>query len=339
MSDVTEIPIKKKRSRAIASEEIDLKDSIRKRNIYHGTNTKFDKFDFDRGGGMVHFAEKPEVAWRYANDTGSGSRNAKKWKDLRVEDVDAGKSFMFDPESKLWKAADGEAFEHHEFKEMMDEGDRYFDVYPKDARVIQRKVDMSKVLDTYPDNTQAYHKRANKKGLEAFLDIVDPSKIQNTVNEQFTGYSQNYARRLKQAAHQELNQVPGAPGFGNTFWSTSKHVKGTEINEALKGVTSQIKDAGFDGMRFADDSHSTIAMFKEPEVPLSLKKRGLKLFGKALPVVGAGMALTAPDMAQAAVDFVIPGGVESMGVSDEQKILDQRYKERVRQRQDSLNNY
>jgi hypothetical protein len=311
---------------------------IHKRNVYHGTNSKFDKFDFERGGGMVHFAEKPDVAWRYANDTGSGSRNKLKWKDVRVEDVDSGDSFFFDPETKLWKSARGEALEHAEFQELMESGERYFDVYPKDARVIQRKMDMSKVLDTYPDRSKRYYEQANKQGLEAVLDIIKPSKIENTVNPQFTPYSQNIAKRLTQSAHDELKNAPGAPGFGNTFWSTSKHVMGDETREALKGVTKQLGEAGYDGIRFADDSHPTIAAFKEPELPLSLKKRGVKLLGQGLravgPVVGAGLALSAPS-ADAAIAEAL--GVEELGRSEEQKLLDQKYKERIRQRQSDLN--
>jgi hypothetical protein len=41
-------------------------------------------------------------------------------------------------------------------------------------------------------------------------------------------------------------------------------------------------------------------------------------------------ALGYSDMAGAATDAVIPGGVEEMGVSSEQKMLDQRYIERLK---------
>ena len=70
------------------------------RPIYHGTNSKFDKLDFDKGGGFVHFAENPNVAWTYANDLGSGGRSSKKWEDIRVEDLDSGQNFTFDKEKK-----------------------------------------------------------------------------------------------------------------------------------------------------------------------------------------------------------------------------------------------
>lgn len=48
---------------------------------------------------------------------------------------------------------------------------------------------------------------------------------------------------------------------------------------------------------------------------------------------GAGIlgALTAPDIASAAADIAIPGGVESLGVSEEQKELDKKYVEKLRE--------
>jgi hypothetical protein len=78
---------------------------------------------------------------------------------------------------------------------------------------------------------------------------------------------------------------------------------------------------------------------------LKVSKRangGLKLLGKSLPIIGAAItgaaALSSPDAGAAAIDFLVPGGVESMGVSDEQKQLDKMYKMRIQQRREELNN-
>lgn len=307
------------------------------RNIYHGTNSLFDKFDFERGGGMVHFAEDRGKAAVYANDLGSGSRNRLKWKDIRIEDLDTGVNFFFDPDTKLWISSDGrERIPFEDFKEMMDEGERYFEAYPKNARVIQRQADMGKILDTYPNKQAPEYARANKKGLEAIIDIIDPNKIENNVNPDLTNVSQRYAARLRNSAIEELRAVPGAPGFGNEFWTMSKHVRSPEIKESLKGFTDQLKNSGFEGLRFQDDSHPTIAMFNDPSPPISIKKKGLGKLSKVLPVVGTTLgaigALGYSDMAGAAVDAVIPGGVEELGADAEQRELDRRYKERIRQR-------
>lgn len=286
----------------------------------------------------MNFAEKPEIAWRYANDLGSGGRGRKKWSDIRVEDLDSGDNFTYDPDTKLWKSAK-ESFAHEEFQDMMESGERYFEAYPKDAHVRAGKVDMREILDTYPDHSKPYYSQANKKGLEEFLDVVDSKKITNTVNPQHELYSRRIVDRLRQSAIDELKNVPGAPGFGNTFWGTTKWAKADETNEALKGVVGQLKEAGKEGIRFADDSHSTIATFKPPEKLVTVFKRISKPVMSGLAVVGA---LSASDMAQAAADVFVPGGVESMGVSDEQKKLDQEYQrkiyqEKVKSRQEKLN--
>jgi len=52
---------------------------------------------------------------------------------------------------------------------------------------------------------------------------------------------------------------------------------------------------------------------------------------KSLGILGTlGAGLTVPDMASAAADVVIPGGVEDLGVSDEQKALDKLYFKKLR---------
>lgn len=308
---------------------------IPKRKIYHGTNTKFDELDFNRGGGFVNFAEKPEIAKTYADDLGSGSRNRKKWADIVVKDLDNGVDFTYNPETKLWVSSTGkEIFEHSQFKEMMDEGERYFEAYPKDSRILKAEVDLNKILNTYPDRSKPYYNQANKKGLEAFLDVVDSSKVENTINPQFTQHSQRYVDKIRKSAIDEMKNVPGNPGFGNTFWSTSKFAGSDEINQALKGVSDQLKSAGYEGLRFADDSHPTIAMMKSPSNLEILTKKTMKsipYLGMAATVAGG---LGYSDIAGAASDIVVPGGVEELGISSEQQDLDRRYKERIRQLQE-----
>lgn len=60
-----------------------------------------------------------------------------------------------------------------------------------------------------------------------------------------------------------------------------------------------------------------------------------KTLGKTLKGLAAIGILSASDMASAAVGHVVPGGVEDMGVSAEQKDLDKRYQETLKRR--SLN--
>lgn len=86
------------------------------------------------------------------------------------------------------------------------------------------------------------------------------------------------------------------------------------------------------------EAYYTKRTAKNPDPKLAFKHPLLKKTLRVMaPIAAIGGALMAPDAAQAAVDFVVPGGVESMGVSPEQAELDKAYKARIRQRQESLN--
>jgi hypothetical protein len=327
------------------------------KKLYHGTNTNFDKFDLNRSGGLVNFTEDKSIANMYANDLGSGGRKALKNNEIVVINTDTDEKFNYDPEKKLWVNDKGVGFTRGEFQDMMDEGEGYFDAVPKNSRIIEVTSPTSKILDTYPDKGQAYYNRANKKGLEAFLDVVDPSKIENTVNPQFTNTSQRYIERLRNQAQQEMKNTPGAPGFGHTFWGMSKMAKGDEINEAIKGMKGQLQNAGYEGLRFQDEFYPTTALFNpsiNTSTPLNTREKYLKRIsdfvgnsklgklgtavapylgpvGKIL--TGVGIA-TAQNPAEAAIlegmGSVIPGGVSELGVSDEQKELDRQYFKSIR---------
>lgn len=56
-----------------------------------------------------------------------------------------------------------------------------------------------------------------------------------------------------------------------------------------------------------------------------------KSTGRIIPGLAILSALGYSDLSGAATDFVVPGGVEEMGVSEEQKQLDRKYANRVRQ--------
>lgn len=68
-----------------------------------------------------------------------------------------------------------------------------------------------------------------------------------------------------------------------------------------------------------------------------MKSYGLDKFKSVAPAIlkglGVASALTAPSADAAAADILIPGGLEEMGVSEEQKMLDQRYLQRIKSMQ------
>jgi len=163
------------------------------KEIYHGSNTKFDTYDFNRGGGMVHFAENPEDAAKYSLDTGSGGRTALGFNQI-VAQADSGERFTYDAEKKQWvNEADKEhIISHEDMKNYIDDGD--FSFHPKDANIRSEKIDMSKVVDT-----------TTPEGLQKLKSILKPTNPR--------------AVRLIRAINDELAGTPGAMHFGDEFWS------------------------------------------------------------------------------------------------------------------------
>lgn len=81
------------------------------------------------------------------------------------------------------------------------------------------------------------------------------------MNESQAPYTRKILTRLKAAAGDEIKGTSGGSGFGNEFWQLSKLSRGEEMNAALKEFSTQMKKAGYTGVRFKDDAHPTIAVF------------------------------------------------------------------------------
>lgn len=243
------------------------------KTVYHGTAAKFDELDFERGGGMVHFGEKPDVAHRYA-EGGGGGRAALKDSQKYIVDGDgivyeiqgakevekthrlsSGKELKFNVEEDGQWVAVGKytgaglvsegmspltsevpSLTRQQAEAMTQPGENLATVVPKHGRVIEKSIDMDRVLDaTTPEGLQKLRKtlRPTNKRIEKFLKEID----------------------------NEINGEPGSEGFSNAFWNTTKAAKGDEIKANLREFSEQMKAAGFEGIRFKDDSHKTVAVF------------------------------------------------------------------------------
>ena len=102
---------------------------------------------------------------------------------------------------------------------------------------------------------------------------------------------------------------------------------------------NKIKDRLFpnDKMKPSIDALDAYDFLERGHFNKSFMKKNLERVAKGLPIIGAAATVAGglgySDIAGAATDMAIPGGVEEMGVSEEQKMLDQRYLQRIKQMQ------
>jgi hypothetical protein len=246
------------------------------KTIYHGTNTDFSAYDFNRGGGMVQFAEDPQTANRYAEGAGGGRSQLDDTQKYvvsgdglayeltgsqRVEKTIAlsdGEQIKYTGnQGGQWEAVghfSGEGLSNQNTLKPLEENENYPALSQKDAEemvdanrgsgyatpkesyIKSEQIDMNKVIDTTtPD------------GLEKLKNIIKPSNPRII--------------RLIQSIEDEQNKRPGYQGFGNAFWTSTKAARDPQISAQLQELTSQLKEAGYHGIKFLDDSHTTIAGF------------------------------------------------------------------------------
>lgn len=99
-------------------------------------------------------------------------------------------------------------------------------------------------------------------------------------------------------------------------------------NEKRVGVTGNIRDLRqLENGRYIEDAdylhrraYPSHIDDISPKIPKSVSQNRIKLLGKMLPILGAGMALTSPDASSAVMDSIIPGGVETSGQDDREVI-------------------
>ena len=140
----------------------------------------------------------------------------------------------------------------------------------------------------------------------------------------------------------------GAPETGNPLLdfqlglSQSLGADAANLKEQGKslGYYQKIKDRLFpnDKLKYQVDALDAYDFLEKGHFANSFMKKNLERVAKKLPIIGAAATVAGglgySDLAGAASDVLVPGGIEEMGVSPEQKDLDRRYKERIRQLQE-----
>lgn len=223
------------------------KEESRLKKIYHGTSgPEFEKLDPTRSGGMINFAEEKFVAEGYAHGAGGGRSRVTDNSELYIERVDSNEPGRLDwnPETKSYEGMWGNeqlSIPSQDAEDFIREsGDA--SVKRKTGRILESSYDPSKVLD------------------------ITKSKENRTV---LINILQSLASKGNKAAKKiaEESLYRGEPDLINgAWWGTTKLAKGTLYNpkmgEELQQISKTLKDAGYDGLRFNDDTGVTVALFE-----------------------------------------------------------------------------
>jgi hypothetical protein len=220
-----------------------------KLTLYHGTRAKFDAFDPDRSGGMVSFAESPDVATKYATG-GGGAREAMTRENTlifgedgtayRIQGEQAAPIGRWDqdklPNAQAVKPfADGEqrpaAMTVDQARQRVHDG--LATVVPHDSRIVEGDLHGASLLDT-----------TTPEGVAVIAKLTPTNRVM---------------RSLVDSAKMDAQQGDTAQ-FNTNFWGATKRA-GVHADQLRDGIIKAMKDAGYDGIRFVDDGHTSVGLF------------------------------------------------------------------------------
>lgn len=224
--------------------------------LYHGTRVPFDTLRPTESG-ITFFAEDESTASRYAIGRGGNreaktrdnsyyvDHNGKVYEAVGEEWKPIGKMPQDDVivnRDKLLPVEDNTPLTDEVVnKELQAEGT----LIPKEARIIKQEFKDVKLLDTVlSKDTQ----EARNKALED-VSVVAGLEPDNR-------YSQQLINSAKKAIK---DNHPG--DFNREFWGMTKRVP-TE----LRGIVEQLREKGYEGIRFQDDQHPSVGIWKNQDI-------------------------------------------------------------------------
>lgn len=172
------------------------------------------------------------------------------------------------------------------------------------------------------EEIKKYYKELDKKSDESVNNFLKNMRAEKVSTNKY--YSQF-------APVDEIATMGSDTGIVRDYTKMPSDIKNKWDSEIMK--LSQKEKAAETILK--ERSYTPYYTKKTEKNPVSKIAYKSKLLGKTLksvaPILGALGVLGSSDAAQAAADVVVPGGVESMGVSPEQAELDRRYVERIRE--------
>lgn len=215
--------------------------------LYHGTREDFAQPDYSLGGGLVHYAETPDIANRYALAAGGG-RKALKEEDTLVFAPD-GFVYEYDSATGAWFSVGKADQQKLPFPSaVLPIGKQELGDYDGMSTAVvdanreepgwQRVAKNARIIErAYPGNV---------------LDATTPEGLKVLAGMSDNGLA--IPRAIIDSAKDGT--------FKYKFWSITKQAQSPHINKGVAHVVSQLEAAGYKGIRFNDDSHTTVALFQ-----------------------------------------------------------------------------
>lgn len=255
--------------------------------LFHGTPRKYDQYDFEKTGGIKFFAEEPGRAYPYATTNG-GSNRQRGMKDSDFFTIDHSQTnshgvvYEFDSDKGIWKATaiasdgslpnsfkpipSGEKYPNKtmdDFRDLYEEENWQVEQVSKYAKVEEQKFSGLNVLNTYDDD----------KALQIISNLKPKTQI---------------GKELVAAAKRDLESGYGqrrGGDFGFHFWTRTKSSPKETMRQIREDIVGPLQEMGYDGLRFMDDSHPSVAVF-EPKPKKGLTANGRRLSTEEERVLG-----------------------------------------------------
>jgi hypothetical protein len=238
--------------------------------LYHGTNTQYETIDPSKSGGMAFFGEDLSTAQRYAQNGGGGRARLDNTQKYIVDR----NGVVYELDGETWKAV-GVAPEEGlinqdtiqpldkaypslsqaEAEEMTNPDSGTAGVVPKTSRIITQDFSGLKLLDiSTPEGRNVIAGLTPSTQVGAAL--VDAAKFDA----------------------QDKTDRNSTTQLNSNFWGITKYAA-ARSDQLIKDIVEPLKALGYDGIRFADDQHSSVGLFDTGlgKTKPSTKTKGAKL--------------------------------------------------------------
>ena len=248
--------------------------------LYHGTRESFERFDFNKSGGMAFFATEPEVAKRYAQG-GGGGRQPLNTKNSFFEDEE-GNLFQFDDAAKQWKPKG-------RFKEGSYPSEENLELLSQEERAKLEPISVDEANRLAREWMGSFTPRKSHIMVKNYedlniLDLKTREGMEKIAALPTEGAKDPMLRKMINAARNQLKGDPGV-NFNRDFWETTSYLsRDPELSKQFKeAITNPLEKMGYDGVSFQDDRHPSVALFESARKKAPLGERVKKSPTEGVP--------------------------------------------------------